>query len=182
MTRKNIAIVVGSIAAGSINRKLAQALIGIAPQELDLSIVDIRDLEMLDYETEATPSAAQTTFRDAIRAADGVIFVTPEYNRSIPGALKNALDIGSRPYGQSVWNGKPAATIGTSPGAAGTAMAQQHLCTILTFFDMPLMGQPETYLRYSEDLITPEGNIGPKSHDFLKGWLEKFAGFVARHS
>ena len=110
----------------------------------------------------------------------GFLIVTPEYNRSIPGSLKNALDMGSRPYGQSVWAGKPAGILGVSSGVLGTSMAQQHLRNILAFMDVPVMAQPEVYLQFKEGLIDAEGNIGEANRDFLQGWMDKFAAWVQR--
>ena len=120
--------------------------------------------------------------RAEVKAAQGVLFVTPEYNRSIPGVLKNAIDHGSRPYGHSVWAGKPAGVIGVSPGAIGSAMAQQHLRNILAFLDMPTLGQPEAFIQAKEGLIDAAGNIGADSRAFLEGWIKRYAAWVAQHA
>jgi chromate reductase, NAD(P)H dehydrogenase (quinone) len=151
MTRHKIAILVGSLREGSINRKIAKALIAAAPQSLDCQVVEIGDLPLYNEDREADPPAKWITFRDAVRAADGVLFVSPEYNRSVPGGLKNAIDIGSRPYGKSVFSKKPAAVVTASPGAIGGFGSNHNLRQSCVFLDMPVMQQPESYLSSVKD-------------------------------
>eukprot|EP01030_Chromulinospumella_sphaerica_P016526 gene16526-16341_t len=142
-----IAVLVGSLRKQSINRKVAQALAQLAPANLKLSIVEIGELPLYNEDLDGSaPPAAYSTFRQQVAAADAVLFVTPEYNRSVPAALKNAIDVGSRPYGQSVWSGKPGAVISVSPGAIGGFGANHHLRQSLVFLDVPCMQQPEAYL------------------------------------
>jgi len=146
MARHNIAIVVGSLRKDSVNRKVAQAICAIANDRLDCSIVEIGKLALFNQEIEADPPAEWVAFKQAIAAADGVLFVTPEYNRSIPGALKNAIDVGSRPYGKSAWEKKPAAIVTASPGGIGGFGCNHQLRQACVFLDMPVMQQPEAYL------------------------------------
>lgn len=177
-----IAVVAGSLRAGSFNRQLGAALSSLAPADITLFDVPIGDLPLYNQDDDAAPAPAVQAFKAAIAGADGVIFVTPEYNRSIPGVLKNALDHASRPYGQSVWAGKPAAIIGTSPGKTGTAMAQAHLRTILAFLDMPTLGQPEAFVEWNDGLITADGRIGEASRAYLQGWMDRYAALVRLHT
>ena len=178
-----IAIVVGSLRAQSYNRRVVEALTRLPQaQGHEFTFLEIGDLPLYDQDDDASPPTAAVRLKQEVRAADGVIFATPEYNRSISGALKNALDHASRPYGDSAWAGKPAAVMGVSVGPAGTAMAQQHLRNILAYLDMPTLGQPEVFLQWSEGLVTGEGEIGEKSRDFLGGWLAKFLALVAQHA
>jgi chromate reductase len=122
-----------------------------------------------------------TRLRKDVAEADGLLFMTPEYNRSIPGVLKNAIDHASRPWGQSVWGGKPAGVLGVSVGAIGTALAQQHLRNILAYLDVPVLGQPEVFLQAKEGLFDTAGNIGPDSRAFLQGWMDRYVAWVKRH-
>jgi chromate reductase len=181
MTQFTIAVIVGSLRKESFNAKLAIALVHLAPAELALQRVAIGDLPLYNQDEDTTPADAVTRFRGAVAAAQGVIFVTAEYNRSIPGVLKNAIDHGSRPYGKSVWSGKPAGVVGVSPGAMGTALAQQHLRNVLSAVDMPTLAQPEVYLQAKEGLFAADGGIGEGSRGFLQGWLTRYAAFV-KHS
>lgn len=180
MKQLNIAVLVGSLRKDSNNRKLANAIVRLAPSELQFKFVEIGALPLYNQDEESTPFAAVTQFREALKPVQGFLIVTPEYNRSIPGSLKNALDMGSRPYGQSVWAGKPAGILGVSSGVLGTSMAQQHLRNILAFMDVPVMAQPEVYLQFKEGLIDTEGNIGEASRGFLQGWMDKYAAWVKR--
>lgn len=182
MIQYQVAIVVGSLRQESLNRKLASAIVRLAPSDFGFKQVNIGDLPLYNQDDEATPSESVRQFKSEISAADGVLFVTPEYNRSIPGALKNAIDIGSRPYGKSAWAGKPAAVIGVSPGATGTAMAQQHLRNILAHLDMPTLGQPELFLQAKEGLFDDAGNIGAGSKQFLQNWMDKYVDWVKKHT
>ena len=143
----NVAVLVGSLRKDSLNRKVALALAELSPASLKLDIVEIGDLALYNEDIDVTPPpASYSTFRDQVRPADAVLFVTPEYNRSVPGVLKNAIDVGSRPYGQSVFSGKPGAVISVSPGAIGGFGANQHLRQSLVFLNVPCMQQPEAYL------------------------------------
>ena len=151
MTRHRIAVIVGSLREGSINRKIAKAMIAAAPANLDCSMIEIGDLPLYNSDLDGDPPALWTVFREAVRGADGVLFVTPEYNRSIPGALKNAIDVGSRPYGKSVFSKKPAAVVSVSPGAIGGFGANHQLRQACVFLDMPVMQQPESYLGLVKD-------------------------------
>ena len=174
-----IAVVVGSLRADSFNRRVAEALTRLPSAEGHAySFLEIGDLPLYNQDDDSSPPEAATRLKREVRAADGVIFVTPEYNRSIPGVLKNAIDHASRPYGDSAWAGKPAGVLGVSVGAAGTSMAQQHLRNILAYLDMPTLGQPEVFLQWNDELVTGEGAIGEKSRDFLNGWMEAFLALV----
>ncbi len=172
---------VGSLARASINRKLARALVRLAPPQLALSEIGFGDLPLYSYDYDADYPPVARAFKDSIAAVDAVLFVTPEYNRSIPGALKNAIDWASRPYGQNAFTRKPSAIIGTSPGKIGTAVAQQHLRSILCFCNSPLMNSIEAYVQFEPGLITDEGEVRVEGTEtFLRNFLTEFAGFVAR--
>lgn len=177
-----IAIVVGSLRADSFNRRLAEALTRLPAAEAhEFAFLDIADLPLYDQDDDADPPEQAVRLKREIRAADGVIFVTPEYNRSIPGVLKNAIDHASRPYGDSAWAGKPAGVLGVSIGAPGTSMAQQHLRNVLAYLDMPTLGQPEAFIQWRDGLVEG-GQIGSASRDFLNGWMEGFVQLVETHS
>ncbi len=176
-----IAIIVGSLRRESFNRKFAEALVRLAPAGVDFTWPKIGSLALYNQDEEGTPSAATTLLKTEIRGADGVIFVTPEYNRSIPGVLKNAIDHASRPYGDSAWAGKPAGVIGLSSGVIGTALAQQHLRNVLAYLDMPTLGQPEAFIQYRDGMIAEDGSLTDMSRDFVQTWLDAYLGFVARH-
>jgi chromate reductase, NAD(P)H dehydrogenase (quinone) len=178
MATYNIAVVVGSIRKDSFNRKLATALEKLFPAEFSFTHVRIDDLPQYNQDDDANPSAQVTRLKGEITAAQGVLFFTPEYNRSIPGVLKNAIDHASRPYGKSVWNGKPAAVIGASVGPIGTALAQQHLRNILAYLNMPTLGQPEAFIHNKEGLYDEAGNIGEASRKFLQSWVDAYVAFV----
>ena len=181
MAQLRIAMIVGSLRAGSVNRRLAQALMRLAPPDLDCVEVGIGELPLYVQDQDQAPPPAVERFREEIRAAQGVVFLTPEYNRSIPGVLKNAIDHGSRPYGQSVWAGRPAGVVGASLGAIGTAAAQQHLRSILGALDMPTLGQPEVFLHYRDGLIAEDGSItDERTAAFLQGWMDRYAAWVRR--
>jgi len=177
-----VAVVVGSLRAESINRKAANALARLAPDTLALTIVEIGDLPLYDEDVEAAGApAAWTRFRGEIAASDAVLFVTPEYNRSVPGALKNAIDVGSRPYGQSAWAGKPAAIMSVSPGAIGGFGANHHLRQSLVFLDMPVMQQPEAYVGDGFHLFGDDGGIvKEETEKFFQTFIDAFAGWIAR--
>lgn len=181
MQNYKIAVVVGSLRKDSFNLKLAKALETMAPPGFMFEQVEIGDLPLYNQDDDASPANSVTRLKSQIAASQGVLFVTPEYNRSIPGVLKNAIDHASRPYGESVWAGKPAAVVGISIGVMGTALAQQHLRNIAAYLDMPTLGQPEIFLQAKEDFFDKEGKIGPRSYDFLQGWMDKYAAWVRDH-
>lgn len=176
-----VGYLVGSLATGSINRRLAKALVRVAPPELELTEIPFKDLPLYSYDYDRDYPPAATAFKDAIAAVDAVLFVTPEYNRSIPGGLKNAIDWASRPYGKNAFTRKPSAVIGTSPGKIGTAVAQQHLRSILAFCNSPLMNSLEAYIQFEDGLITEDGHVSNDStREFLQNYMVEFHGFVAR--
>lgn len=181
MSTYNIAVIVGSIRKDSLNQKLADAMARIAPPEFRFKTVRIDDLPLYNQDDDGNPAAAVTRLRQEIKAADGLLFLTPEYNRSIPGVLKNAIDHASRPWGQSVWGGKPAGVLGVSVGAIGTALAQQHLRNILSYLDVPTLGQPEVFLQAKEGLFDADGGIGSESLQFLQGWMNRYVAWVSKH-
>jgi chromate reductase len=178
---RRVAVVVGSLRKGSFNRKLAQAMVQGAPPELALEIVEIRELPLYNQDDDGDPPAASKAFKQKIAAAEAVLFVTPEYNRSVPGVLKNAIDIASRPYGQSAWKGKPAGVISLSPGAIGAFGANHHLRQSLVFLDMPVLQQPEAYVGGAGDLFDDSGAIKkPETKQLVDKFLAAFAEWVAR--
>ena len=181
MTRTHkVAVIVGSLRRDSINRKVAEALAALAPGNLELEIVEIGDLPLYNEDLEgADAPAAWTRFREQVTAADAVLFVTPEYNRSVPGLLKNAIDVGSRPWGAAVWTGKPAAIVSTSPGALGGFGANHHLRQMLVFFDMALLQQPEAYVGNAAALFDHDGSLASENTEaFFKAFIEAFARLV----
>ncbi len=182
MSKYRIGVVVGSLRKDSLNHRLANAITRLAPPAFEFRHVGIGDLPHYNQDEDRSPRETVQRLRQEILAAHGVLFVTPEYNRSIPGVLKNAIDHGSRPYGKSAWAGKPAGILGVSVGALGTSAAQQHLRNILAFLDMPTLGQPEAFLQAKEGLIDADGNIGSGSRQFLQGWMDRYAAWVARHA
>ena len=172
---------VGSLARASVNRKLSVALTRLAPSELQMREIPIGDLPLYSYDYDADYPAPARALKEAIASVDAVLFVTPEYNRSIPGALKNAIDWASRPWGQNSFHRKPSAVIGTSPGKIGTAVGQQHLRSILAFCNSPHMNAIEAYIQFTPDLITDEGEVTVEStREFLRGYLAEFRDFIAR--
>jgi chromate reductase len=179
MSAIKIAVVVGSIRNDSINRKLALALAGLAPSDFSFEHVRIDDLPLYNQDHDATPSEQVKRLKTHISSSQGLLFVTPEYNRSVPGVLKNAIDLASRPYGQSAWNGKPAGVIGASGGAIGTALAQQHLRNILAYLNVPTLNQPEAFVQFKEGLVDAHGKItNDDTRKFLQGWMDKYTAFV----
>lgn len=182
MSQYRVAVIVGSLRKESFNRKLAQAIARMAPEGFSFEEVEIDALPLYNQDADGNEVEAVKRFRAQIADTRALLFVTPEYNRSVPGVLKNALDQGSRPYGQSVWAGKPGAVLGVSVGAAGTAMAQQHLRNILAYLDVPLLGQPEMFIQAKEGLFNEDGSIGAGSHDFIQGWLNRYVERVKRNS
>jgi chromate reductase, NAD(P)H dehydrogenase (quinone) len=182
MSAYKVAVMVGSLRQNSFNRKLAQALAGLAPPEFKLTELQIGDLPPYNQDDDDNPVPQVKRIKSEIATSNGVIFVTPEYNRSIPGVLKNAIDHASRPYGQNAWAGKPAAVIGVSPGAIGTALAQQHLRSIIAYLDMPTLGQPEAFVQNKEGLFDANGGIGEGSREFLQGWMDRYVAWVRQHA
>lgn len=182
MASYRIAVVVGSLRKDSFNKKLAKALEKLFPADFTFTHVRIDDLPLYNQDNDGNPSAQVTRLKGEISAAQGLLFVTPEYNRSIPGVLKNAIDNASRPYGQSAWNGKPAGVIGASVGPIGTAMAQQHLRNILAYLNVPTLGQPEAFIHNKEGLYDAAGNIGEASLKFLQGWVNEYVAWVKKHA
>jgi chromate reductase len=182
MPQRNVAVVVGSLRKGSFNRKMALALEKLAPEQLKLGIVEIGALPLYDEDLEREgPPQAWLDFRAAVRAAEAVLFVTPEYNRSVPGGLKNALDVGSRPYGQSVWSRKPCAVVSVSPGAIGGFGANHHLRQSLVFLDMPVLQQPEAYIGGAAKLFAEDGSIENEgTRKFMTGLMAAFADLIER--
>lgn len=180
---KKIAVLVGSLRKESLNRKMAKNLIALAPKSLEIEIVEIGDLPLYNEDLDQDPPSAWRNFRQKIKSCDGVIFVTPEYNRSVPGVLKNAIDVGSRPYGQSAWEGKPAQVISVSPGAIGGFGANHHLRQSLVFLNMPALQQPETYIGHAHKLFDQNGVLSSKeTEEFLRKSLEMFASWVEKTS
>ena len=183
MAQYRIAVVVGSLRKDSFNQKLALALARLAPSEFTFEHLRIDDLPLYNQDLDSKQPAEVLRLKSEIAAAQGLLFVTPEYNRSIPGVLKNALDQGSRPYGQNAWAGKPAGVVGISVGAVGTAVAQQHLRNVLAYLDVQTLGQPEVFLQNKEGLFDDAGGIGSEgTKKFLQGWMDKYAAWVKAHN
>ena len=181
MSAFKVGYFVGSLAKASINRKLAKALVGLAPSELAMVEIPFSDLPIYNYDFDANFPKVATDFKNAIAAVDAVLFVTPEYNRSIPGGLKNAIDWASRPYGKNSFARKPSATIGTSTGKIGTAVGQQHLRSILSFCNSPQMNSIEAYIQFEKGLITDDGQVtNPSTEKFLRTYMTEFHGFISR--
>jgi chromate reductase len=181
MTEFNVGYFVGSLAKGSINRKLAKALVRLAPSELQMQEIPFGDLPLYSYDYDADYPPVAKEFKAAIGAVDAVLFVTPEYNRSIPGGLKNAIDWASRPWGKNSFTRKPSGIIGTSPGAIGTAVGQQHLKSILGFCNSPMMNAIEAYIQFKPGLITDEGDVTVESTEaFLRNYMSEFRDFTRR--
>ena len=181
MARYKVGYFVGSLSSTSINRALSEVLIRLAPEDLEFTEISIRDLPLYspDYDADYPPEAR--ALKESIHRSDAILFVTPEYNRSIPGALKNAIDWASRPYGKNAFTRKPSAVIGTSPGAIGTAVGQQHLRSVLGFCNSPQMNAPEAYIQFTPGLITDEGEVTNESTaKFLKSYMEAFHQFIVR--
>ena len=181
--RWNVAVLVGSLRKESFNRKMANALLGMAPPSLALEIVEIRNLPLYNQDDDANLPAASAAFKTRIQQADAALFVTPEYNRSVPGVLKNAIDVASRPYGKSAWNGKPAAVISVSPGAIGAFGANHHLRQSLVFLNMPALQQPEAYIGGAAGLFDDQGKlVNDSTRDFLKKFLDAFVAWIEHNA
>ncbi|HEX5181515.1 MAG TPA: NAD(P)H-dependent oxidoreductase [Allosphingosinicella sp.] len=176
-----VATLVGSLREGSLNRKAARAIETLAPPGLRFEEIGIGGLALYNQDLEADPPREWVDFRDRVRPMDAILFVTPEYNRSVPGLLKNAIDVGSRPPGQSVWSGKPAAVVSVSPGAIGGFGANHHLRQSLVFLDMPALQQPEAYIGHAADLFGDDGSVKNEgTKKFLRAFVDSFAAWIAR--
>lgn len=181
MTRYKVGFLVGSLATASINRKLARALIRLAPDGLEFSEISFKELPLYSYDYDEDFPPVARAFKAAITASDAILFVTPEYNRSIPGGLKNAIDWASRPYGTNAFTRKPSAVIGTSPGSIGTALAQQSLRGVLSFCNSPQMNAPEAYIQFKPGMITDDGEVTvPETEKFLRNYMAEFHTFIGR--
>ncbi|HET6911789.1 MAG TPA: NADPH-dependent FMN reductase [Rhodanobacteraceae bacterium] len=181
MATLKIAVLIGSLRKGSFNKQLAHALQKLAGDKLAFEYINIGDLPLFNQDNEKDYPPAAKQMKEQIKNADGVLFVTPEYNRSIPGVLKNAIDIASRPYGTNAFAGKPGAVIGTTMGSTGTALAQQHLRNICVFLDIPMLQMPEAFIQYKEGLIAADGSITVDStREFLQGFVDKYVAWVGR--
>lgn len=177
---RDVAVFVGSLRKDSINRKMANALMELAPCSVKLSIIEIGHLPLYNQDGDENPPTAWTEFRERVREADAVLFVTPEYNRSVPAPLKNALDVGSRPYGQSSWNGKPGAVLSASPGAIGGFGANHHLRQSLVFLNVPVMQQPEAYIAGADKLFDANGKLANDgTRKFLEYFMQAFADWIS---
>jgi len=183
MAQTRIAVIVGSLRKDSYNHKLALALAHLAPADFTFENLRIDDLPLYNQDDDGNQAPAVKRIKTEIAAAQGLLFVTPEYNRSVPGVLKNAIDHASRPYGQSAWAGKPAGVLGISVGAIGTALAQQHLRNVLAYLDVPTLGQPEAFVQNKEGLFDDRGHVGIESTaKFLQGWMDKYVAWVKTHN
>jgi chromate reductase len=181
MENFRIGVIVGSLSSTSINRRLANALMKLAPDCFEFTEIPFRDLPLYSQDYDADFPAPARAWKEAIERMDAILFVTPEYNRSIPGGLKNAIDWASRPYGKNSFNRKPCAVIGASPGAIGTAVAQQHLRSLLSFCNAPQMNSPEAYIHYRKDMLDDQDNVLDESTaGFLHKYMAEYCGFVER--
>lgn len=183
MKSKNIAVIVGSLRKESFSRRIAKALIELAPESLTLEILEIGGLQMYNQDLEEVPPAAWTEFRSRLKGFDGVLFVTPEYNRSVPAVMKNAIDIGSRPYGKNSWDGKPGGIVSVSPGALSGFGANHHLRQSLVFVNVPAMQQPEAYIGNAAKLFDNNGKLTDEStREYLRKFIDAYAKWVVRNS
>jgi len=182
MSKYNIAVIVGSLRKDSFNRKLANAIVKLGPSDFTFKQVHIGDLPLYNQDDDTNQADSVKRLKNEIKAAQGLLFVTPEYNRSMPGVLKNAIDHASRPYGQSAWAGKPAGVLGASVGVIGTALAQQHLRNVLAYLDVPTLGQPEVFIQVKDGLFDEAGSIGADSKQFLQSWMDRYVAWVKKHA
>ena len=181
MTKFTVGYFIGSLSSTSINRLLAKALVRLAPHELEMTEIGFGHLPLYSSDFDANYPPEGKELKDAIARSDAVLFITPEYNRSIPGGLKNAIDWASRPYGTNSFRRKPSATIGASPGAIGTAVAQQHLRSLLSFCNSPQMNAIEAYIQFKPNLVDQEGNVSdPSTEEFLRNYMKEFHAFITR--
>ena len=176
----NVAVFVGSLRKESLNLKVAKALIALAPESLKLTIVPIGELPLYSEDLEAELPASVSTFRDAVRGVDALLFVTPEYNRSLPGVLKNAIDVGSRPYGKSIWDKKPGAVVSASPSPMGGFGANHHLRQCMVFLNVPVMQQPEAYIGGVNKLLDADAGFVPATRTFFEQYLQAFSAWIDR--
>lgn len=181
MTQYKIAVVIGSLRKDSFNRKMADAIEKLAPAEFTFHKVRIDDLPLYNQDEDTHQAESVKRMKDEIKNAQGLLFITPEYNRSIPGVLKNAIDHASRPPGQNAWGGKPAGVLGVSPGVIGTAMAQQHLRNVLSALNVLTLAQPDAFIQAKDGLFDESGCIGPESKPFLQKWMDRYAAWVKKH-
>lgn len=182
MGQYQIAVIVGSLRKESINHKLATAIMKLAPTTFAFNFLSIGDLPLYNQDLDGAQPESVQRLKSEIKQAQGLIFVTPEYNRSIPGVLKNALDHGSRPYGQNAWAGKPTGVIGASIGSIGSALAQQHLRNVLAYLDAPTMGQPEAFIHVKDGFFDDSGNISAASKEFVQKWVDSYVAWVTKFS
>ena len=182
MSLYKIAVLVGSLRRESFNRKLAHAMAMLAPSDFTFEQIQIDDLPLYNQDDDAHQATSVLRVKAEVLKAHGLLFITPEYNRSIPGVLKNAIDHASRPYGHSAWTGKPAGVLGVSVGAIGTALAQQHLRNILAYLDVPTLGQPEAFVQAKDDLFATDGSIGAPSRKFLQDWMDHYVAWIKKHA
>jgi chromate reductase len=175
-----IGVVIGSLRRESYNRQLADAVTKLGPSDFSFQSLQISDLPLYNQDDDSHQAEAVMRLKREITATHGLLFVTPEYNRSVPGVLKNAIDHASRPYGQSAWAGKPAGILGASVGAPGTSMAQQHLRNILAYLDMPTLGQPEAFIHVTDSFFAQGEIASPSSRQFLQGWMDRYAEWIRR--
>jgi chromate reductase len=179
----HIALIVGSLRRESFNRQLAHAVVSLAPADFSFEFIDIGSLPLYSQEYDADFPQVAKQLKQRIEAADGLLFVTPEYNRSMPGVLKNAIDWGSRPWGTNSFANKPGAVIGTSPGATGTALAQQHLRNVLAYLDVATLGQPEVFIKHDAAVINEKGEIlNDGTRKFLQTFVDRYVAWVKRHT
>lgn len=181
MSQFQIAVIVGSLRKDSFNRKLANAVVKLAPREFTFKQLSIGHLPLYNQDDDGHQADSVQQLKRDIKAAQGLLFVTPEYNRGIPGVLKNAIDHASRPYGQSAWAGKPAGILGASVGAIGTAIAQQQLRNVLAYLDVLTLGQPEAFIQVKDGFFDETGDIGPGSKPFLQTWMNQYVAWVKKH-
>jgi chromate reductase len=182
MAKSTVAVIVGSLRKDSMNLKLAKAIAKLGKDKFDTKFLDYSDLPVYNQDLEESFPASATRFKKEIEAADAILFVTPEYNRGMPGPLKNAIDWASRPYGKNSFAGKPAGSCGASPGAAGTAGSQANLKPVFSYLDLIVMGQPELYLQFKDGMIDSDGNVPEeKTQKFLQGYVDKFASWIEAH-
>ena len=178
----DVAVLVGSLRKESFTRKMAKAAIGLAPASLQLEIVEIGNLPLYNQDEEATPPPPSVAFKERIMRSQAVLFFTPEYNRSMPGALKNAIDVASRPYGKSAWDGKPGGVVSVSPGAIGGFGANHHLRQCLVFLNVPGLQQPEAYIGGVAKSFDEAGNLtNDSTRDFLQKYMQAYAAWVERN-
>ena len=183
MGSRTIAVIIGSLRKESLNRKMAKALMGLSPEGLQLEILEIGELTMYNQDLDENPPKDWVKFRDRLRTFDGVLFLTPEYNRSVPGVLKNAIDVGSRPYGKSAWDGKPGAVVSVSPGKPGAFGANHHLRQSLVFLNVPAMAQPEAYIGDAATLFDEKGLLSNEStRQYMQKFMIAFSDWVARNA